>query len=96
MNSHKFQTRALELLSKYKEEHKDGLFRFLRDEENSPNMKLTWKEKDDGWTFNFQANWFHGSDGTPHHDVHVTAQKKGERHNFSVWFEKVGTAYMTV
>lgn len=58
---------------------------------------LRWDDESDGWTFKFQANWIADKDtGELWHDVHVTARKKGERHTFSVWFEKDGDDYKSV
>lgn len=59
---------------------------------------LTWKDEVDGWTYTLHACWLYqkGDDETLWHDVHVTARKKGERHTFSVWFEKQGEHYVAV
>jgi len=58
---------------------------------------LRWDETVDGWVYKFQANWITSKDSDDlFHDVHVTARKKGERHTFSVWFEKDGTTYKAV
>jgi hypothetical protein len=61
---------------------------------NEPQV-LRWKDEADGWTYTFQANWLAAESGL-NHDVHVTARKKGERHTFSVWFERSGNDYRAV
>lgn len=59
---------------------------------------LTWKDEVDGWTYTLHASWLYqkGDPDELWHDVHVTARKKGERHTFSVWFEKEGEHYKAV
>jgi hypothetical protein len=92
MNTATFTERAHKFLLEHIEKYKDDKVFTYPTKMVDTSLRISWDRMDeDKWKFEFNANWFDGF-----HDVHVTAQKRGERRRFSVWFELVDGEYKAV